>query len=82
MKVEVIGGDIAKALRALKYKLQRGGTFKEEKRCRYYLKPSEERRRRIKEAKKRAWKDRAKRAIRDGAVPAPKPKPKPKVVTR
>jgi small subunit ribosomal protein S21 len=39
--VRVNDNDVAKALRALKYKLQRQGTFKEHKVHRYYEKPSD-----------------------------------------
>jgi len=76
VRVEVRNGDISKALKLLKYKLQRQGIFRDEKRCRFYLKPSEERQRRKKEAKKRWQREQRTWLIRSGELPDPKPRRK------
>jgi len=74
MWVEVKNGDVDRALKRLKHKLSRQGVYQEIKRCRFYLKPSEERRLKLKEAKRRIARDRKRRLIRFCELPDPKPK--------
>lgn len=62
------------ALRALKKKMQREGTFREMKRRNHYEKPSEKKARQKAEAIRRARKLARKRAMREGLIPG-KPKP-------
>ena len=65
------------ALRALKKKMQREGTFREMKRRNHYEKPSEKKARQKAEAIRRARKLARKRAMREGLIPM-----KPKAVSR
>lgn len=60
------------ALRALKKKMQREGTFREMKRRTHYEKPSEKRARQKAEAIRRARKLARKRAQREGLIPGKK----------
>ena len=53
MAVKVYGNDIDRALKALKHQLQREGFFKELKKRSFYEKPSDKRKRKQKEAKKK-----------------------------
>jgi ribosomal protein S21 len=69
-----MNGDIDRALKRLKHKLNRQGVYQEIKRCRFYMKPSEERRLKLKEAKRRIARDRKRRLIRSCEWPDPKPK--------
>ncbi len=62
------------ALRALKKKMQREGTFREMKRRNHFEKPSEKRARQKAEAIPRARKLARKRAQREGLIAAPKPR--------
>jgi len=66
MHVEVRAGDIDRALRALKKKLQREGVFKEMRLRRSYEKPSQRRVREAAEAVRRARKMERKRLEREG----------------
>ena len=50
--VEVRGGNLEKAMRVLKKKVQKAGIVKEIKRRQYYMKPSEVKKRRKKKALK------------------------------
>jgi small subunit ribosomal protein S21 len=63
VRVEVINGDINRALRALKKKLSRNGIIREMRRREAFEKPSERRFRRKREAR-----DRAKRQARWAAM--------------
>jgi len=56
LDIKVYGNDIEKALRALKRRLQREGLFKEIRRRRFYEKPSEKRKRKQSEARKKRLK--------------------------
>ena len=62
------------ALRALKKKMQREGTFREMKRRNHFEKPSEKRARQKAEAIRRARKLACKRAQREGLIAGPKPR--------
>lgn len=62
------------ALRALKKKMQREGTFREMKRRNHFEKPSEKRARQKAEAIRRARKLARKRAQREGLIAGPKPR--------
>ena len=66
MQVCVRDNDVNGALRALKRKLQREGTFRELKRRRAYEKPSERRVRERQEAVRRRRKAMRKRLEREG----------------
>ena len=66
MQVFVRDNDINSALRVLKKKMQREGTFREMKRRRAYEKPSERRAREAAEAVRRARKMERKRLEREG----------------
>jgi small subunit ribosomal protein S21 len=66
MRVFVRDNDINAALRVLKKKLQREGTFREMKRRRSYEKPSERRAREAAEAVRRHRKAMRKRLEREG----------------
>jgi small subunit ribosomal protein S21 len=68
--VAVTDNDIAKALKALKYKLQRQGVFKELRTHRYYEKPSDARRRQHQAAIRGERRSR-RRAIISGDMPSP-----------
>ena len=61
--------NVEQALRALKKKMQREGTFREMKRRNHYEKPSEKRARQKAEAIRRARKLARKRAQREGLIP-------------
>ena len=67
--------NVDQALKALKKKMQREGTFREMKRRTHYEKPSEKRAREGAEAVRRARKLARKRAQREGLLPAPPRKP-------
>jgi small subunit ribosomal protein S21 len=67
--------NVDQALKALKKKMQREGTFREMKRRTCYEKPSEKRAREGAEAVRRARKLARKRAQREGLLPAPPRKP-------
>ncbi len=60
--------NVDQALKALKKKMQREGTFREMKRRNYYEKPSEKRARQKAEGQRRARKLARKRAIREGLI--------------
>jgi small subunit ribosomal protein S21 len=66
MQVYVRDGDVGAALRILKKKMQREGTFRELKRRRFYEKPSERRVREQGEAVRRYRKTMRKRMEREG----------------
>ncbi len=53
MDIKVYGNDIEKALRALKRQLQREGLFRDLKKRRFYEKPSEKKKRKQIEARKK-----------------------------
>jgi small subunit ribosomal protein S21 len=63
------------ALKALKKKMQREGSFREMKRRKHYEKPSEKRARERAEAVRRARKLARKRAQREGLLPMPRRAP-------
>ena len=75
VQIFVRDNNVDQALKALKKKMQREGTFREMKRHVHYEKPSEKRARQKAEAVRRARKLARKRAQREGLLPAPKPKP-------
>jgi small subunit ribosomal protein S21 len=75
VQIFVRDNNVDQALKALKKKMQREGTFREMKRHVHYEKPSEKRARQEAEAVRRARKLARKRAQREGLLPAPKPKP-------
>ena len=64
--------NVEQALRALKKKMQREGTFREMKRRNHFEKPSEKRARQKAEAIRRARKLARKRAQREGLLGGPK----------
>ena len=64
--------NVEQALRVLKKKMQREGVFREMKRRRFYEKPSEQAARQKSDAVRRFRKAARKKAIFDGAFPAPK----------
>jgi len=66
LQVFVRDNDINAALRVLKKKMQREGTFREMKRRRHYEKPSERRAREKSEAIRRSRKTLRKRMEREG----------------
>ena len=66
MQVFVRDNDINSALRVLKRKMQREGTFRELRRRRSYEKPSERRAREKAEGGRRHRKAMTKRMLRDG----------------
>ena len=72
MQVFVRDNNVDQALKVLKKKLQREGTFRELKRKRYYEKPSERKTREKTESIRRARKLARKRAQREGLLPKPK----------
>ena len=79
MKVAVRDGKIDQALRVLKRKMQAEGIYREMRENEHFEKPSEKRKRRAAEARRRHLKDLRKRAdIDNGVVKKPKPKPKSK----
>ena len=71
MQVLVRDNNVDQALKALKKKMQREGSFREMKRHVHYEKPSEKRARQKAEAVRRARKLARKRAQRESGVPAP-----------
>ena len=76
VQIFVRDNNVDQALKALKKKMQREGSFREMKRHVHYEKPSEKRARQKAEAVRRARKLARKRAQREGLLPAPK-KPAP-----
>ncbi|MGV6801193.1 MAG: 30S ribosomal protein S21 [bacterium] len=60
--------NVEQALRALKKKMQREGTFREMKRRKFYEKPSEKKARQKAEAVRRARKLQRKRMQREGLI--------------
>ena len=77
VQIFVRDNNVDQALKALKKKMQREGSFREMKRHVHYEKPSEKRARQKAEAVRRARKLARKRAQREGLLPAPK-KPAPR----
>ncbi|MBI1234265.1 MAG: 30S ribosomal protein S21 [Alphaproteobacteria bacterium] len=69
VEIVVRDNNVEQALRALKKKMQREGTFREMKRRTHYEKPSEKRARQKAEAIRRARKLARKRAQREGLLP-------------
>ena len=65
MEVTVRDNNVEQALKALKKKMQREGTFREMKRRRHYEKPSEKRQRKKAEAVRRSRKLARKQAQRE-----------------
>ncbi len=76
VQIFVRDNNVDQALKALKKKMQREGTFREMKRRNHYEKPSEKRARERAEAVRRARKLARKRAQREGLLPRPAPKPR------
>ena len=72
VQIFVRDNNVDQALKALKKKMQREGSFREMKRHVAYEKPSEKRARQKAEAVRRARKLARKRAQREGLIPAPK----------
>ncbi len=66
VQIHVRDNNVEQALRALKKKMQREGTFREMKRRKFYEKPSEKRARQKAEAVRRARKLVRKRLQREG----------------
>ncbi len=60
MEVKVIDGNLAKAMKVMKRKLQQEGLFREMKNRRSYEKPSDKRKRKHKESQRRERKRLAK----------------------
>ena len=75
LQVFVRDNNVEQALRVLKKKMQREGVFREMKRRRFYEKPSEQAARQKSDAVRRFRKAARKKAIFDGAIPAPRKKP-------
>ncbi len=71
VQIFVRDNNVDQALKALKKKMQREGSFREMKRHVHYEKPSEKRARQRAEAIRRARKLARKRAQREGLLPAP-----------
>jgi small subunit ribosomal protein S21 len=69
VQIFVRDNNVDQALKALKKKMQREGTFREMKRRNHYEKPSEKRAREAAEAVRRARKLARKRAQREGLLP-------------
>ena len=69
VQIFVRDNNVDQALKALKKKMQREGTFREMKRHVHYEKPSEKRARQKAEAVRRARKLARKRAQREGLIP-------------
>jgi small subunit ribosomal protein S21 len=69
VQIFVRDNNVDQALKALKKKMQREGTFREMKRRNHYEKPSEKRAREKAEAVRRARKLARKRAQREGLLP-------------
>ena len=76
VQIFVRDSNVDQALKALKKKMQREGTFREMKRRNHYEKPSEKRARERAEAVRRARKLARKRAQREGLLPRPPAKPR------
>jgi|CXWL01.1.fsa_nt_gi small subunit ribosomal protein S21 len=76
VQIFVRDNNVDQALKALKKKMQREGTFREMKRRNHYEKPSEKRARESAEAVRRARKLARKRAQREGLLPRPPAKPR------
>jgi small subunit ribosomal protein S21 len=76
VQIYVRDNNVEQALKALKKKMQREGTFREMKRRAFYEKPSEKRARQKAEAVRRARKLARKRAQREGLIAMPKPVPR------
>ena len=74
VQIFVRDNNVDQALKALKKKMQREGTFREMKRHVHYEKPSEKRARQKAEAVRRARKLARKRAQREGLIAAPRRK--------
>ena len=74
VQIFVRDNNVDQALKALKKKMQREGSFREMKRHVHFEKPSEKRARQKAEAVRRARKLARKRAQREGLLPAPKPR--------
>ena len=72
VQIFVRDNNVDQALKALKKKMQREGSFREMKRHVAYEKPSEKRARQKAEAVRRARKLARKRAQREGLIAAPK----------
>ncbi len=72
VQIFVRDNNVDQALKALKKKMQREGSFREMKRHVHYEKPSEKRARQKAEAIRRARKLARKRAQREGLIAAPK----------
>lgn len=72
VQIFVRDNNVDQALKALKKKMQREGSFREMKRHVHYEKPSEKRARQQAEAIRRARKLARKRMQREGLLPAPK----------
>jgi len=53
MEVKVFEGNVAKAMKVMKRKLQQEGLFREMKKRRFYEKPSDKRKRKQKESARR-----------------------------
>ncbi|MCB9955596.1 MAG: 30S ribosomal protein S21 [Caulobacterales bacterium] len=68
VQIVVRDNNVDQALKVLKKKMQREGTFREMKRRKFYEKPSEKRARQKAEAVRRARKLIRKRMQREGAV--------------
>ena len=75
LQVQVRDNNVDQALKALKKKMQREGSFREMKRHVHYEKPSEKRARQKAEAVRRARKLARKRAQREGLLPGKAPTP-------
>jgi small subunit ribosomal protein S21 len=76
VQIFVRDNNVDQALKALKKKMQREGSFREMKRRTHYEKPSEKRAREQAEAVRRARKLARKRAQREGLLPSPKRAPR------
>jgi small subunit ribosomal protein S21 len=76
VQIFVRENNVDQALKALKKKMQREGTFREMKRRSYFEKPSEKRAREAAEAVRRTRKLARKRAQREGLLPKPPPRPR------
>ena len=74
VQIFVRDNNVDQALKALKKKMQREGSFREMKRHVHFEKPSEKRARQKAEAIRRARKLARKRMQREGLLPAPKPR--------
>ena len=74
VQIFVRDNNVDQALKALKKKMQREGSFREMKRHVHYEKPSEKRARQKAEAVRRARKLTRKRMQREGLLPPPKPR--------